>query len=394
MKKLTALLLVLALVLAMTACVREGPVETQPTQPPLPPGGTAQNQLYTEPDPDAREVTVSVLNHDPGTDAIWRELAREYTEATGVQVIAMTTASGVYKDVLPGQLSGRTPVTLFFAADPEDIPGTCADLSGSAAYEAMGAQELALTVDGKAVGLPFHAGSFGLLVNTGLLEKAGFTTEDLLTLEGLDKVVFSVRNRNILLGFQAFAAPALGTPEVAEILFTAAEGNADLVRPLWDLAVTGFGGDPAELKERTGASAFEDFLNGKALLCLASDGDLELPEDAKLLPLPTADGGVVGYGIDGWWCVNGDAPAADIEATVAFLDWVLTEKADAFGGELPYGEGSVYPITLQARALDARRVYPEYPDASQLAHVTEALAAYAADPSDGNWDRVRDVFRK
>ncbi|MBQ3488135.1 MAG: hypothetical protein IJA71_07605, partial [Clostridia bacterium] len=218
--------------------------------------------------------------------------------------------------------------------------------------------------------------------------------EQLLTPEGLEKVVFSVTNRCILLGFQAFAVPALGTPETARVLLSAADGDADAVRPLWDLAMKNHGGKSTELRDRASDEAFDAFLSGQALFCLASSADLEIPEHVRLLPIPTADGPVVGLDFDGWWCVNGDASAADIEASVAFLDWVLTEKADVFPEALPYGEGAVDFITQQAMELDARRVPLDDPDAAQLDRVTDALAAYAADPYDGSWEPVREAFRK
>lgn len=392
MKKLTALVLVLVLVFAMTGCVREGLVETQPTQAPLPVGAPPEDQVYTEPDPEDREASVKLLNYDPGTDAIWQALAKEYTETTGIRVIVLTAASGAYEDVLPGQLDGKSPVTVFFAFDAGHIPVPCADLSGSAACSALMDPTLALTADGRTEGLPFHTESFGLLVHTELLEKTGFAPEDLLIVEGLTKAVRSVTAG---LGFHPFAAPALGTPEVARLLFAAAEGDADTVRPIWDLAMKNFGGAPGELPERTGADSFDAFLRGQALFCLASSADLEVSEEIRLLPIPTADGGIVGLGSDGWWCVNGDASAVDIEASIAFLDWVLTEKAAAFEDRsLPYGEGTLDPLTRQALALDTRRVPLAYPDAHGLELLREVLSAYAADPKAKTWTPVPEAFRK
>ena len=188
MKKLTALVLALVLILAMTACVRVGPVEAQSGQAPSPSDGATEDQVYIEPDPTDRETAVRMLNHDPETDALWRALAQKHTDATGIRVIAMTAARGYYDRLLPEQLRGSSPVTLFFAAGPEGIPVKSADLSGTAAYAALTDPTLALTLDGQVVGLPFHTESYGLLVNIVLLEKAGFTAQDLLTLEGLEQV--------------------------------------------------------------------------------------------------------------------------------------------------------------------------------------------------------------
>lgn len=395
MKKLTALLLALALVLSMTACVREGPVETVATQPPSPIGDNTEDQVYIEPDPTDREPTVRLLNYDPETDAFWRALAKEYTEDTGIQVIAMTTASGVYDDVLPGQLGGSSPVTVFFVTGPEDIGVSCADLSGYAACGALTDASLALTAESQVIGLPFHTESYGLLVDTELLAKTGFTTEDLLTLEGLTRVVTSVSKQADELGFQAFAVPALGSIEMPRLLFAAAEGDTDPLRPVLDLAFNNWGGDPADLTDRTGADGFDAFLKGQALLCLASSDDMAVSDKVTLLPIPTAEGGIIGLGSEGYLCVNADALPGDIEASIAFLDWVLTEKTAVFEGRcLPYGEGSPDPLTRQVLTLDARRTPMVSPEADRLPMMTETLAIYAMDPTEENWTLVRDAYRK
>ena len=395
MKRLTALLLALALTFSLAACVREGPVETQPEQTTPPTGSATENQVYVEPDPTDREPTIRLLNHDPGTDAAWRALAKAHTEATGIQVIAMTTASGAYGDVLPGQLGGSSPVTVFFTAGPEDIPVSCADLSGTAAYAALTDPTLALTVDGQVVGLPFHTESYGLMVNMALLEKAGFTAPDLLTPEGLERVVASVTERAGDLGFQAFAVPALGSSEFACFLYAAAENEPELIRPLLDLVLNNHGGDLTKLLDRTSADTFDAFLNGQALFCLAFSRDLEPSEHIRILPIPTAEGSIIGLDSEGYWCVNADAIPGDTEASMAFLDKTLTEDISAFENRcLPYGEGTLDTFTLQALELEARRAALVSPDADRLALLTEILSIYAADPSEENWLLVRDALRK
>ena len=395
MKKLTALVLALVLILAMTACVRVGPVEAQSGQAPSPSDGATEDQVYIEPDPTDRETAVRMLNHDPETDALWRALAQKHTDATGIRVIAMTAARGYYDRLLPEQLRGSSPVTLFFAAGPEGIPVKSADLSGTAAYAALTDPTLALTLDGQVVGLPFHTESYGLLVNIVLLEKAGFTAQDLLTLEGLEQVVTSVTGQTDDLGFRAFAVPALGTPEFSSLLYAAAEGEAEQVRPLLELALNNCGIEPAKLQDCTFADTLEAFRSGEALFCLAFSGDMEALDDVRILPIPTATGCIIGLGTEGYWCINSEAAPADTEAAIAFLDKALTEEAQAFEDRcLPYGEGTLDLYTRQALALETHRVPLDAPDEERLAILTEILATYALDPSEENWVQVRDAFRK
>lgn len=78
MKKFLALLLTVAMVFAMAACSAPAAEETKPAEE-----GTAAPAEETSEQP-AASGSVYYLNFKPEADAAWQELAKKYTELTGV----------------------------------------------------------------------------------------------------------------------------------------------------------------------------------------------------------------------------------------------------------------------------------------------------------------------
>lgn len=52
----------------------------------------------------AEDGKVYYLNFKPEADAAWQELAKTYTEKTGVQVTVVTAASGTYSQTLTAEM--------------------------------------------------------------------------------------------------------------------------------------------------------------------------------------------------------------------------------------------------------------------------------------------------
>ena len=57
---------------------------------------------------------VFYLNFKPESDAAWQELAKKYTEETGVEVKVVTAASGNYDVSLQNELGKATPELTMF----------------------------------------------------------------------------------------------------------------------------------------------------------------------------------------------------------------------------------------------------------------------------------------
>ena len=104
MKKLIALLLAMVMVLGLVACG----------------GNTAEGG------------SVYYLNFKPEFDTALQELAKTYTEKTGVEVKIVTAASGTYSDTLNANIEDVTIYNIGNMAGLADWDDYALDLTGSA----------------------------------------------------------------------------------------------------------------------------------------------------------------------------------------------------------------------------------------------------------------------
>jgi raffinose/stachyose/melibiose transport system substrate-binding protein len=111
-------------------------------------------------------------------------------------------------------------------------------------------------------------------------------------------------------------------------------------------------------------------------------------------------------GTENYWAINGDASEEDIQATIDFMVWLVTdpeasEAAVGTFGVMPYKSAAVStnPFLAQANAYLGDGCYnmawitnfqPNV-DAYRATAVA-ALNAYNADPSDANWATVVTAF--
>ena len=86
--------------------------------------------------PVAKAETGSVywLNFKPESDEILQQIAKRYTEKTGVPVTVVTAASGTYSQTLTAEMDKSTPPTLFIVGNQEGVKTWseyCLDLTGT-----------------------------------------------------------------------------------------------------------------------------------------------------------------------------------------------------------------------------------------------------------------------
>ena len=93
MKKFLALALALVMALSLAAC-----------------GKKADDNKGNG---DEAKGSVYYLNFKPEADKAWQDLAKTYTEQTGVEVKVVTAASGQYDTMLPSELDKSAPPTRF-----------------------------------------------------------------------------------------------------------------------------------------------------------------------------------------------------------------------------------------------------------------------------------------
>ncbi|MBQ9845249.1 MAG: ABC transporter substrate-binding protein [Oscillospiraceae bacterium] len=413
MKKLLALLLAGAMALSMVACGGSEPAA-----------------------PEAETGSVYYLNFKPEQDAQWQALAEAYTTETGVPVTVVTAASGEYETTLMAEMSKDEAPTLFQVNGPVGLANWkdyCYDFAGSDVYNELSGDSFALIEDGKVYGIAYVVETYGIIANTKLLEAAGYTTADIASFADLKAVAEDITARSAELGFAAFSSAGMdGSSDwrfkthLANLPLTfeyQTEGITpgtvkgtylDNYRAIWDLYINNSTCDPAELSAKTGNDAVTEMVEGKAVFYQNGTwaaGDLAaIIDDLTMIPLYIGVGDEANQGLctgsENYWCVNSQASQADIDATLAFLNWCVTSETGLNG--MCKEMGFVIPF---AKALEADNKFvqeanamiaagktpvgwnfPTMPSEEWKNMVGSALTAYAADQTDDNWAAVVKNF--
>ena len=385
---------------------------------------------------------VYYLNFKPEQDEDWQNLAKEYTEETGTEVTVVTAASGQYETTLQSEMAKSDAPTLFQVNGPVGLKNWkdyCYDLKDSDIYSQLTSDSYSLK-DGDAVdGIAYVIESYGLIVNKTLLEKAGYTLDDIKSFDDLKKVADDIQSKKDDLGIKGaftsagmdgssdwrfkthlanlpiyfeYQADGIGTTK--EIKGT----YLDNYRDIWNLYINNSTCAPAELAAKTGDDSRNEFLAGQAVFFqngsweygnLTADGTFT-DDDLAMIPIYIGVGDEANQGLctgtENYWCVNKEADEADIQATLDFMNWCVTsdEGTKAMGEDM----GFVIPFknavesqnlfVQQDKEMTAEGKtpvswnFPTMPSEEWKNGVGQALTAYAADQTDDNWEAVRSAF--
>ena len=141
---------------------------------------------------------VYYLNFKPEQDEAWQNLAKAYTEETGTEVTVVTAASGQYETTLQSEMAKSDAPTLFQVNGPVGLKNWkdyCYDLTDAEITKGLTSDAYELK-DGDAVdGIAYVIESYGLIVNKTLLEKAGYTLDDIKSYDDLKKVADDIQAR-------------------------------------------------------------------------------------------------------------------------------------------------------------------------------------------------------
>ena len=387
------------------------------------------------------EGSVYYLNFKPEQDQQWQDLAKAYTEETGVPVTVVTAASGNYETTLMSEMGKSGAPTLFQVNGPVGLANWkdyCYDLAGSDIYGQLTSDNYALKEDDTVYGIAYVIESYGLIVNKTLLEKAGYTIDDIQSFADLKKVAEDITARSSDLGFAAFTSagmdgssdwrfkthlanlPIYFEYQTDGISSTdAIKGTyLDNYRDMWDLYINNSTCDPKELSAKTGDDSRNEFLAGDAVFFqngsweyanLTADGAYT-DDDLAMIPIYIGAGDEANQGLctgtENYWCVNNQADEADIQATLDFMNWCVTSElgtktmADEMGFVIPFkgAQESKNLFVKQDAEYTAEGKTPvswnftTMPSEEWKNGVGQALTAYAADQTDANWAGVVSAF--
>lgn len=433
MKKFLALLLTVAMVFAMAACSAPAAEETKPAEE-----GTAAPAEETSEQP-AASGSVYYLNFKPEADAAWQELAKKYTELTGVPVKVVTAASGDYQTTLTSEMDKSEAPTLFQCGNQGALNTWgeyCLDLKDTDFYKEMTTDDFNLFGEnGEVLAAGYCYEAFGIIVNKALLEKAGHSIDEITNFDTLKAVADDIHARAAELGFDAFSSSGLdgssswrfsGHLANMPLFYEFRDDNVtaqpatitgkylDNYKAIWDLYTTDTATTGADLITATGDMSSGEFKEGKAVFY--QNGTWEYaglveaglkPEDLAMIPIYCGVEGEEKAGLccgtENCWSVNKEASPENIQATLDFMKWVVTSEegttmmAEQFG-PCPFKSAKAPENVFFAQANDyiAKGNYVvtwafNYTPAVEdwRAGVVDALSKYVAG---GSWDDVKTAF--
>ena len=393
--------------------------------------------------------SVYYLNFKPEQAEQWEALAKVYTEQTGVPVTVVTAASGTYEDTLRSEIEKPEAPTLFQVNGPVGLKtwsDYCLDLSDTEVYKELKSDDFALKQDGQVLGLAYVIETYGLIYNKDLLDKYcaldnavikdaseinNFATlkavaDDIqarkdelgvlgaFTSAGMDSSSdwrFKTHLANLPIYYE-YKADGIGFTEAIKGTYL------DNYKQIWDLYINDATCEPAMIGGKTGEDAVAEFTLGEAVFyqngtwayndCI--NGGMT-DEQLDMLPIYIGAEGEENQGLctgsENFWCVNKKAPQENIDATLAFLKWVVTsdEGRDALANQM----GFVTPFkafddgyTAHNALLDAAARYiaegktsvswnfPPMPSETWKNNLGAALLEYAQ--GTGTWDNVKTAF--
>ena len=392
--------------------------------------------------------TVYYLNFKPEADAQWQELAKLYTDKTGVKVNVVTAAANQYETTLKSEMGKSEAPTLFQVNGPVGLASWkdyCYDLKDSDIAKQVTSDDFLLK-DGDAVdGIGYAIESYGIIYNKNLLKKAGYTQDDIKSFDDLKKVAEDITKRSKDLGFSAFTSAGMdgssdwrfkthlaNLPIYYEYQKDGIE-NTDAIngtyldnyRNIWNLYINNSTTSSKQLSTKTGDDTVAEFVTEKAVFYqngtwaysdIADLGD----DNLGMLPIYIGADGEENQGLctgtENYWCVNKKASKEDIQATLDFMNWCVTDDTAVkcmcgAAGAMPSGQdgmGFVIPfkknLTSDNPLVNIANDYVKQgkkpvtwnfttmPSEKWKNDLGSALTTYASKQTDANWDLVKKAF--
>ena len=372
---------------------------------------------------------VYYLNFKPEADEYWQDLAKEYTEETGVPVTVLTAASGEYEKTLKSEMAKSEAPTLFQVNGPVGLASWkdyCADLSGTDVDNELTNKAYELKDGDKVAGIGYVTEAYGLITNNALLKKAGYDASEITSFDKLKKVAEDITARKDELGFSAFTSAGMdgssdwrfkthlaNLPIYYEYQADGVDNKDELsgkyldnYKAVWDLYINNSTIDPSQLSTATGDQSEAEFVDEKAVFFQNGTWEYDAVKaigDENIAYLPIYFGvddeneGIC-MGTENYWCVNSQASEADQKATLDFMYWCVTSdkgveamtSGDKMGFNIPFNKN---PESTNANtATPVSWNFTTMPSENWKNDLGQALTVYAADQTDANWKNVVSAF--
>lgn len=412
-------------------------------------GGNSSSSDSGSKSDGAKKGSVYYLNFKPEQDKDWQALAAKYTEETGVKVTVETAAEGTYESTLTAAMDKDNAPTLFQVNGPVGLANWkdyCYDLKDSKLYSQLTNQDFALKEGDSVYGIAYVVETYGIIYNKTLLKK--YFDSDFATIKSIDKLNNFAALKTVADEIQAHASDlgvkgaftSAGMDSSSDWRFKTHLANLpiyyeykadgitstdaikgtylDNYKNIFDLYITDSTCAPTDLANKTATDAVTEFTSGEAVFYQNGTWEYTGIKDAGLtdddlgmLPIYIGVDGEENQGLctgsENYWCVNSKASAEDQQATLDFLNWVITSDAgresiahemgfttpfDTFTGE--YEADNVFIQASNQYIADGKYSvtwnFSTIPSETWKDGVGSALLEYAQ--GTGDWDGVVSAF--
>ena len=391
---------------------------------------------------------VYYLNFKPEAAQQWEALAAKYTEETGVPVSVQTAASGTYESTLKSEIAKTEAPTLFQVNGPVGLAtwkDYCYDLSGSDVYGQLKSDDFALKDGDEVKGIAYVVETYGIIYNADILND--YFTKDYAVVKSVDEinsfdslkaVADSIQENADDLGVKgAFTSAGMDSSSDWRFKTHLANlpiyyeyqadgiGSTDAIKGtylenyknIWDLYITDSVCAPTLLSSKTGEDATADFALGDAVFyqngtwAYTDLSDNGMDDDSLgMLPIYIGAPGEENQGLctgsENYWCVNKNASEADIQATLDFMNWVVTSDegctslTEEMGFVCPFKAFDNYPASnplvniandyVSSGKTSVAWTFTTMPSETWKNNVGSALLEYAQ--GTGDWSAVETAF--
>ena len=315
---------------------------------------------------DEEVKVIRYLNFKPEIADIYEEISKAYEAETGIKVIVDTAANNTYEQTLISKMANKEEApTLFQINGPRGYNNWkdyCADLTGTELYAHLSDKSLAVTVDGKAYGIPYVVEGYGIIYNKAITDKyfalpnkaTSYTSmEEVNNYAALKAVVEDMQANKEALGIEGvFASTSLKAGEDwrwqthlanLPVYYEFKTNNVDLTsdqtktitfqysdnfKNIFDLYLNNSTIEPSKTGTKTVNDSMAEFALEKCAMVqngnwawgqvAGVDGNKVLAENVKYLPIYTGVEGEESQGLctgtENFFCINAKASEAEQKA--------------------------------------------------------------------------------
>lgn len=378
------------------------------------------------------------MNMKPESDEVLQQVAKMYTDETGVPVKVVTAASGTYGQQMRAEMDKSDPPTMFVIGNANAIKewkDYALDLTGTPIVDELNTDAYNVYDEsGKLISVGYCYECYGIIVNPDLVKAAGHSMDEIKNFETLKTVVEDIHARADELGFDAFTSCDMDpssswrfSGHLANLeYYYEQEGKTWTTTPaslsgkymenfknLYDLCINNSLTASTDLATG-GHDPSNEFKTGKAAFQIQGsweyDGLKDDVPNASMIPyycgVEGEENAGLNCGTENCWAINATVSKEDQQATMDFMVWCVTDPeasrllVDSFG-IMPYKQAAKTSNAFLADAAKyeekgcyvmnwANNFQPNLED--YRASLVAAFNQYNADQNDANWEMVRTAF--